>query len=82
MSLITLCVSPTQVEIVQLDDKTGEFKSDPNLSFDHPYPPTKIMFIPDKDCQKPDLLATTADILRIWQVAEHEPSGFWVLHFC
>ena len=58
-----------QVEIVQLDDETGEFKADPLLSFDHPYPPTKLMFIPDKECQKPDLLATTGDYLRIWQVS-------------
>jgi WD repeat-containing protein 68 len=57
-----------KVEIVQLDEKTGDFKSDPKLSFEHPYPPTKIMFIPDKECQKPDLLATTGDFLRIWQV--------------
>ena len=57
-----------KVEIVQLDEKTGDFKSDPKLSFEHPYPPTKIMFVPDKECQKPDLLATTGDFLRIWQV--------------
>ncbi|KAH8941274.1 hypothetical protein BDL97_14G028800 [Sphagnum fallax] len=57
-----------KVEIVQLDDETCDFKADPKLSFDHPYPTTKIMFIPDKDCQKPDLLATTGDFLRIWQV--------------
>ncbi len=57
-----------KVEIVQLDDETCDFKADPKLSFEHPYPTTKIMFIPDKDCQKPDLLATTGDFLRIWQV--------------
>eukprot|EP00250_Pteridium_aquilinum_P007819 c17464_g1_i1 orf=468-1241(-) len=26
------------------------------------------MFVPDKECQKADLLATTGDFLRIWQV--------------
>ena len=57
-----------RVEIVQLDDETCDFKADPKLSFEHPYPTTKIMFIPDKECQKPDLLATTGDYLRIWQV--------------
>lgn len=59
-----------QVEIVQLNDETGKFHADPKLSFDHPYPATKIMFIPDKECAKPDLLATTGDSLRIWQVHE------------
>lgn len=57
-----------RVEIVQLDDSTGEIKSDPSLSFDHPYPPTKAIFIPDKDCSKPDLLATSSDYLRIWHI--------------
>eukprot|EP00250_Pteridium_aquilinum_P003193 c13513_g1_i1 orf=193-1215(-) len=61
-----------KVDIVQLDERTGAFKSDPKLSFEHPYPPTKIMFIPDKECQKPDLLATTGDFLRIWEVNEEK----------
>lgn len=57
-----------KVEIVQLDDSSGQFFSDPHLSFDHPYPATKIMFIPDKESSSPDLLATTGDNLRIWQI--------------
>ncbi|CAK9877220.1 unnamed protein product [Sphagnum jensenii] len=59
-----------KVEIVQLNDETGKFVADPKLSFNHPYPTTKIMFIPDKDGQKPDLMATTGDYLRIWQISE------------
>lgn len=53
-----------------MDDETGKFSSDPTLTFQHPYPATKLMFIPDKDCMHPDLLATTGDYLRIWQVKE------------
>ena len=53
-----------------VDDETGKFSSDPKLTFKHPYPPTKIMFIPDKEGSRPDLLATTGDFLRIWQVGE------------
>ncbi|KAK3032976.1 hypothetical protein RJ639_035804 [Escallonia herrerae] len=30
-----------------------------------PLPPTKAIFIPDKECQKPDLLATSSDFLQI-----------------
>ncbi|CAL9014918.1 unnamed protein product [Prunus brigantina] len=60
---------PNQVEIVQLDDSNGEIRSDPNLSFEHPYPPTKTIFIPDKECQKPDLLATSSDFLRVWRIS-------------
>lgn len=61
---------PNRVEIVQLDDSTGEIRADPNLSFDHPYPATKAAFVPDKDCQRADLLATSSDFLRIWRIAD------------
>lgn len=61
-----------RVEIVQLDDSNGEIRSDPNLSFEHPYPPTKAIFIPDKECQKPDLLATSSDFLRVWRISSSD----------
>ncbi|CAL0332933.1 unnamed protein product [Lupinus luteus] len=64
-----------RVQIVQLDDSTGDIRSDPNLSFEHPYPPTKAIFIPDKECTKPDLLATSSDFLRIWSLPEPDESG-------
>lgn len=35
-----------KVEIIQLNDETGTFQT--KGSFDHPYPPTKIMWVPDK----------------------------------
>jgi WD repeat-containing protein 68 len=53
-----------------VDDDEGKFVSDPNLHFPHDYPPTKLMFIPDKEACRPDLLATSDDILRIWKVNE------------
>ena len=34
-----------QVQIVSLDEETSEFTS--KGTFDHPYPTTKIMWIPD-----------------------------------
>ncbi|KAJ6319698.1 hypothetical protein OIU78_015168 [Salix suchowensis] len=64
---------PNRVEIVQLDDSNGEIRSDPNLSFEHPYPPTKTIFIPDRECQKPDLLATSSDFLRVWRINDDQP---------
>jgi WD repeat-containing protein 68 len=41
-----------EVEVVQLGNNgTCEFKSrSPKLSSEYPYPTTKIMFIPDKEC--------------------------------
>eukprot|EP00958_Prasinococcus_capsulatus_P015270 scaffold1626_cov372-Prasinococcus_capsulatus_cf.AAC.24 len=60
-----------KVQIITLDDETGKFKTDPKFVFPHPYPTTKIMFIPDKDCTRPDLVATTGDYLRVWQIGEN-----------
>lgn len=55
-----------QVELIQLDEDSGTFTS--VGSFLHPYPTTKIMFVPDKAGSREDLLATTGDYLRIWKV--------------
>lgn len=37
--------------------------------FDHPYPATKVAWIPDEQGNSRDLLATTGDFLRIWHVS-------------
>lgn len=51
-----------------VDESRGALVSDPRLSFQHPYPPTKLAFIPDRDASRPDLLATAGDHLRIWRL--------------
>jgi len=55
-----------KVQIVQLSETSGEFRQ--TAIFDHPYPTTKIMWIPDKVGTRPDMLATTGDYLRLWEV--------------
>lgn len=37
-------------------------------SFDHPYPTTKVSWIPDAQSNHPDLIGTTGDFLRLWQL--------------
>jgi WD repeat-containing protein 68 len=60
-----------RVQLVTLDETRNEFVADPKFSFLHPYPTTKIMFLPDKECHwDEDLLATTGDYLRLWKVSE------------
>lgn len=39
-------------------------------AFTHPYPPTKLAFVPDPEGTSPDLLATTSDFLRLWIIQE------------
>ncbi len=36
--------------------------------FEHPYPPTKVQFIPDNGGVHSDLVATSGDYLRIWAI--------------
>ena len=54
------------VRIVQLDEETHQFVD--NGGFEHPYPTTKIMWMPDQTGNRRDLLATTGDYLRLWNV--------------
>lgn len=57
-----------KISIIKLDESTKTLK--PMLSADHNYPPTKIKWAPYTKTDKPDLLATTGDALRIWEVTE------------
>ncbi|KAK2076258.1 hypothetical protein QBZ16_001190 [Prototheca wickerhamii] len=58
------------VDIITLDEANECFVADSRLSFVHPYPATKIMFLPVHDPHQPDLLATSSDYLRIWSIGE------------
>lgn len=47
---------------------------------DHNYPITKLLWAPFKGGQSsPDLLATTGDYLRIWDVGNDETTGKLIL---
>ena len=59
-----------QLQIIQLDEDRGEFVL--RATFDHPYPTTKIMWIPDQTAQLPDLVATSGDYLWLWRVNESQ----------
>ena len=52
--------------VVQLNESSGKFEE--TGMFDHPYPTTKLMWVPDRAGSRSDLLATTGDYLRIWNV--------------
>ena len=55
---------------MQLDEDRGELMH--RVTFDHPYPTTKVMWIPDTATHYPDLLATSGDYLRLWRVGNGE----------
>lgn len=46
----------TRPRPVAVDEERGVLAPLPNMTFRHDYPPTKLMFLPDRDPAKPDLL--------------------------
>ncbi|CAJ1884758.1 unnamed protein product [Sphenostylis stenocarpa] len=59
-----------KVELVHFNYDTFNFTTDPRLVFDHPYAPTNIMFFPSENDTSPDLIATSGDNLRLWEIHE------------
>jgi WD repeat-containing protein 68 len=55
-----------KVSIVRFDDTKNEF--DRIAEFDHPYPPSKVVWSHEKD-ERGSLLATTGNLLRIWDTS-------------
>ncbi|KAK6942576.1 WD40 repeat [Dillenia turbinata] len=59
-----------KVELVNFNPTTTDFSTDSRLLFDHPYAPTNLMFFPSEDTAQPDLIATSGDYLRLWEIHE------------
>ncbi|CAJ0939853.1 unnamed protein product, partial [Mesorhabditis belari] len=59
-----------KVSIVQLDESCSELML--RSTFDHPYPATKLLWIPDSKGTFPDLLATSGDYLRLWRLGSDD----------
>ncbi|KAI4370165.1 hypothetical protein MLD38_018541 [Melastoma candidum] len=58
-----------KVELVQFNQETSVFSTDARLMFDHPYAPTNIMFFPSEEGGlNRDLVATSGDYLRVWEI--------------
>ncbi|XP_071742542.1 protein TRANSPARENT TESTA GLABRA 1-like [Rutidosis leptorrhynchoides] len=56
-----------RIDILTFDQDTLTVKTNPNLSFDHPYPPTKLMFQPNPNSiSSSDILASSGDFLRLY----------------
>lgn len=66
------------VQLVSLARDTNDQELKSVATFYHPYPATKILWIPrsaDNHTYSPRLLATTADYLRIWRVQENKSNS-------
>ncbi|KAK4351033.1 hypothetical protein RND71_030346 [Anisodus tanguticus] len=71
-----------RVDILSFDEDTLTLKPIPNLSFDHPYPPTKLMFHPNPSAslKSNDILASSGDYLRLWDVRETSVKPLFTLN--
>ena len=62
------CVVVVGVQIVDLDAEKGELVK--VGAFDHHYPATKIMWGPVTRTKEHDMVATTGDYLRLWNIKD------------
>lgn len=79
-----------RVDILSFDPETLSLKPlHPSLSFDHPYPPTKLMFHPTSSSSSsspsnpnpnPNLLASSGDFIRLWDLRDHSIEQLCVLN--
>ncbi len=73
LAVLTCCSSRRSVvTVVELQAQEPRQDTDFKVlgSFEHPYPPTKVAFGPEK--ARSDLLATSGDYLRLWQIKGNE----------
>ncbi|KAL3521720.1 hypothetical protein ACH5RR_019869 [Cinchona calisaya] len=66
-----------RVDIISFDEEAFSLKAIPTLSFEHPYPPTKLMFNPNSAAE---LLASSGDYLRLWEVRDSSIEPFSTLN--
>ncbi|KAL6533389.1 Rhombotin-1 [Orobanche minor] len=67
-----------RVDILSFSEDSSSIKPIPSLSFNHPYPPTKLQFHPSPTAPK-NLLASSGDFLRLWEVKESSVKPFITL---
>lgn len=58
------------VHVVRVTDDGKDMQQ--HTFFEHPYPTTKVGWIPDVNGTHPDLIGTTGDFLRLWRVRDDD----------
>ncbi|KAK3041362.1 hypothetical protein RJ639_002343 [Escallonia herrerae] len=70
---IGLLLSKWNTLQMTVDNEWGGYPR-PLLREPLPPPPTRAIFVPDKECQKPELLATSSDFLCVWRISSDDDS--------
>lgn len=58
-----------KIRVIQINPYTNTFEE--LFTFSHSYPATRIQFLPSASTAHADIIATTGDYLRIWDVKEN-----------
>ena len=61
------------VRVIQLNPERGIFQK--KFEFEHRFPPSKIMWIPDVEGIHPDLVVTSAESLNIWTIHDNQQAN-------
>ena len=64
-----LAETTNYIEIIQLNEQRTFQKK---ITFEHNYPPTKILFSPDESGSGSDLLATSGENLKVWEILDNQ----------
>lgn len=59
-----------KVKVIQQNEERGIFQQ--KFEFDHRFPPSKIMWIPDSEDNHPDILVTSAESLKVWNITNNQ----------
>lgn len=57
------------VEVIELNSDGRKLKR--TSKFEQKIPPTKMLFFPDHSSANPDLLITSSDTLKIWEILDN-----------
>jgi WD repeat-containing protein 68 len=60
-----------EIYVLNLDEQRGVLQKDEIASFNHPWPATHLQFFPSCSTSKPDILASSGDVVRLWRLREN-----------
>lgn len=55
---------------MQVNNETRRLER--KFEFNHKYPATKIMWIPDPENNHPDLMVTSGEALKVWSIENNQ----------
>jgi len=71
-----------QIEILRIGNSEGITSE---IAFEHKLPPSKLMWLPEPNSDSPDLLISSSDTLKVWEIIDNKEvelkSSLWNVIF-